>query len=304
MDEAMAGRPVVAGIDDTPYGLDIADLAAWYARLRGRPLLLLRAIEWPDLDLPLGPQMSGPIAHDLQAQAEADVEAAEVRARHISATLDIRTQVVVCGPAAALVQASTEASAVVVGAHGRGGIAGLLAGSVAVQVATHAHSPVLVVRGHTTPGGDVVLGVDGSAHSAAATAFAFEEAALRGAGLTAVYAWRHPMSNGHLQPSTVEQRQADADRLLTATLADLVLKYPDVPVRHLVVHGGAARALTDASAHARLVVVGARGHGGFAGLMLGSVGQALLHRAACPVAVVHTLAEAAGDGDLGAAPAS
>lgn len=61
-----------------------------------------------------------------------------------------------------------------------------------------------------------------------------------------------------------------------------------IAVRHLVVRGGAARALIDASSGAQVVVVGARGHGGFTGLLLGSVGQALLHRVACPVAIVRT----------------
>lgn len=87
-------------------------------------------------------------------------------------------------------------------------------------------------------------------------------------------------------PLVVDRNRERETRNLVDAVAGTAGKYPDVAVRYLAVRGGAARALIDASFGAGLVVVGARGHGGFTGLLLGSVGQALLHRAGCPVAIV------------------
>ena len=74
--------------------------------------------------------------------------------------------------------------------------------------------------------------------------------------------------------------------MLTERLIGWREKYPDLRVAPIVVHDRPARALTERSGDAQLVVVGSRGHGGLAGMLLGSVSQALLHHAGCPVAVV------------------
>jgi nucleotide-binding universal stress UspA family protein len=80
--------------------------------------------------------------------------------------------------------------------------------------------------------------------------------------------------------------EGDEARVLAEALAGWADKYPDVVVRQRLVRRGPRRALIDASRRAQLVVVGTRGRGGFAGLLLGSVSQALLHHAAGPVVVV------------------
>jgi len=74
--------------------------------------------------------------------------------------------------------------------------------------------------------------------------------------------------------------------LLAERLAGWSEKYPDVPVQRLVARGLAGHALLDQAAKAQLVVVGSRGHGEIAGLLLDSVSNALVHKAACPVAIV------------------
>ncbi|MYS44191.1 universal stress protein, partial [Streptomyces sp. SID5998] len=74
-------------------------------------------------------------------------------------------------------------------------------------------------------------------------------------------------------------------RLLAEALAGRQEQYPQVPVDHVLVKGDAREALIEASGRAGLLVLGARGHGGFAGLLLGSVSQAVLHHATCPVTV-------------------
>ena len=74
--------------------------------------------------------------------------------------------------------------------------------------------------------------------------------------------------------------------MLAEALAGICDRYPDVPVRRYVARGSARRLLADWSHTAQLLVVGNRGHGGFAGLLLGSVSQHLIYRADCPTVVV------------------
>lgn len=76
------------------------------------------------------------------------------------------------------------------------------------------------------------------------------------------------------------------ERLLAEALAGRRETYPGVPVERRLVRGDTRKALIEASGSARILVVGARGRGGFKGLLLGSVSQAMLHHARCPVVVV------------------
>ncbi|MET7397289.1 universal stress protein [Dactylosporangium sp. NPDC005572] len=186
-------------------------------------------------------------------------------------------------PAPALLDAAATAGLLVVGNRGSGGLTNLLMGSVSQQVATHAAVPVAVVRGRSdADDGPVVVGVDGSPSTDAALALAFEQAASRGAELVAVRAYVPPPSV--LPLSTVEAPERAA---LQQSLTGWSEKYPAVKVRAVVAMGRAAEVLVGASRTARLVVVGSRGHGGFTGLLLGSVGQQLMHHAECPVLIAH-----------------
>jgi hypothetical protein len=89
--------------------------------------------------------------------------------------------------------------------------------------------------------------------------------------------------------------EADEREVLAERLAGWAEKYPDVTVRRLVAGDRPARALVEESGRAQLVVVGSRGRGGISGLLLGSVSQARLHHAACPVAVVQRAPADAGE---------
>lgn len=89
----------------------------------------------------------------------------------------------------------------------------------------------------------------------------------------------------------VPGRPEAAERLLAEALAGRQERYPGAVVEHRVVHGRAREALSEPSRSAQLLVVGARERGGFAGLFLGPVGQALLHHAHCPVVVVRGMTE-------------
>jgi nucleotide-binding universal stress UspA family protein len=179
----------------------------------------------------------------------------------------------------------------VLGSHGVGTVAGLLLGSTALQVVAHTPVPVVVVR-HLEPmrRQEIVVGVDAPPIGEPALAFAFEEAALRGARLRAVHVWSEPGSIDHrgmtplvYNPEVVTEEHAHR---LDDGLATWREKYPDVEVVTEVVHGRPVRILAGLSARADLLVVGTRGRGGFAGLVLGSVSHGLLHHAHCPLAVV------------------
>ena len=133
----------------------------------------------------------------------------------------------------------------------------------------------------------IVVGVDGSDSSKAALAWAIRQAKLTGAMVQAVIAWEFPINFGYRVPATpipgFEERARD---VVTLAIADVSGPDEHVTIRTEVAEGNGARVLLDASAGADLLVVGSRGHGGFAGALLGSVSQHCVHRATCPVVIV------------------
>ncbi len=138
----------------------------------------------------------------------------------------------------------------------------------------------------------VVVGVDGSQGSRAALAWAAAEARARGAQLRVVLAWEYPSSilyGGAFAVAggaALSEVPALAEERLEALLAELAPEFEGVEVRRRAVRGPAGRALVDASREADLLVVGSRGHGGFAEFLLGSVSRHCVHYARCPVAIV------------------
>ncbi|KIE23332.1 universal stress protein UspA [Streptomyces sp. MUSC 125] len=285
--------PVVVGADGSSASLEAVAVAADEARLRGCGLKVVHAFVWPALDVPLAPSQLGPAEGELRDLAAQLVAGAAEHARSVAPDVEVGTAVVTGGPLTVLEAQSRSAPLVVVGSRGLGGFAGLLLGSTAVHLATHGRCPVMVVRSRPAATGPVLLGVDGSPVAEAAVGFAFAEAALRGTGIVALHAWtpwnvqvpppQDPSEPYAREPGTLA---AGERRLLAEVVAGQRERFPDVPVEHAVVRGGAREALIEASANAGLLVVGARGRGGFTGLLLGSVSQAVLHHAHCPVAVV------------------
>ncbi len=283
-------EPVVVGVDGSAPSLAAVDVAVREATLRRRPMRLVHALIWPYLGVPLGPSPFGPPDGGLRHQAERVLADAYARAHGTAPDLPVDGEVVSGEAAAVLLGASKAAELVVVGDRGLGGFTGLLVGSVAVQLAAHAPCPILVAHGAVDPAGPVLLGVDGSPANDPAVGFAFEEAALRGVPLVALHAWTHPVSTGpgDMLPLVYDAADVEAEeaRVLAEALAGWHDKYPDVTVHRQLTRAGARTALIEATRRAQLVVVGTRGRGGFTGLLLGSVSQAVLHHAACPVAVV------------------
>ncbi|HTJ37837.1 MAG TPA: universal stress protein [Dactylosporangium sp.] len=266
--------PVVVGVDGSPEGQRAVEWAAKDALHRQKALRIVHAYVWPTMYAPIASHVAAPYESGMQEAAAEILKEAEERARVGAQGLQIETQMPVGQPAASLIAAAEPASVVVVGNRGRGGFAGLMLGSVGVALAAHAACPVVIVRRTDRPAGleagRVVVGMDGSQEAERALEFGFEEAEFRGTGLTALHAYDRD----------------DEQRGLVETTSRWAEKYPDVDVRYHGVHGRPAEALADRSAGAELLVVGSRGRGGFAGLLLGSVSQATIHHAACPVAVI------------------
>jgi nucleotide-binding universal stress UspA family protein len=286
------GAPVLAGVDGSPAAFRAVSWAAREAALRHRRLSLLYVNTWPTYMTATWPGLTG---WDVAAghAAGLDVLDSAARAAHeLDPALDVDTHVKV-GPATeTLVGAAADAALLVVGRHSPRGLADRLAGSSAAQIAQFAPCPAVVVP-ESAPaaapaGPGVVLGVDIGKHAQAAVGLAFDEAARRGLPLTAVRAWTLFSDEPALRadvPLTPPELEAEQRRLAGEALAGWSSTYPEVDVRHLVVRRHAATALVEAARDAALLVVGARGAGGFAGLLLGSVSESVVRHAPCPVAV-------------------
>jgi nucleotide-binding universal stress UspA family protein len=206
------------------------------------------------------------------------------------------------GLAGAITVASAAAGLAIVTADSRVRYGGLLAGLVSIQVVTHARTSVIVVpapdsRRPAASAGRVVVGVDGSPGSADAVGFAFDEAQARGARLDAMYvcepSTRHLFVPAFARDTDPDPLHTAAGRMLREATAPWEDKYPDVAVVHDVVRGdNPVRALDDAGVGVELIVVGRRGHGGFDGLLLGSVSDGLVRYSRHTIAVVRS--DAAG----------
>ena len=137
----------------------------------------------------------------------------------------------------------------------------------------------------------IVVGVDGSSSAQAALRFAVQEAKLRGAGVRVVTAWHVSTmvySGGGFAPGidpTVFEESASGS--LEQALAALGDEANGVEIERSIRMGQPAQVLVEEAKDADLLVVGSRGHGGFAGLLLGSVSHQCALHARCPVVIVH-----------------
>jgi nucleotide-binding universal stress UspA family protein len=290
--------PVVVGIDGSDEAACAADYGAWEAKRRGVELHVVYAHHPAPLWGPSNLILDEYAWERDWVRSLLEKSINEIRAVHPEVTVhgSARTG----GAARVLVDESVEAGLIVLGTRSFGGFLGHLAGSVAAQVAAHAACAVVVIRGipgrrcdmSMFTGKPVLVGVDGSEPAARAIEFAVSEAVARDAELHAVLAWSvidiHYV--GDIIPETIDlgEDAAKADRLLDEALTGWLDRYPDLRIRRHAVHDiDALRVLLDESKGAGLVVVGSRGVGGFAGLLLGSTVDGLVRQATVPVAVVH-----------------
>lgn len=137
----------------------------------------------------------------------------------------------------------------------------------------------------------IVVGVDGSAASIAALRYGARIADALGAPLEAVTTWTYPpiMDSYTIAGWSPED---DADKLLESSISEAFASSPPAHLQRTVLAGPAAATLIDVSRSAGMLVLGNRGHGGFVGLLLGSVSRACVAHAKCPVLIVHAQRDA------------
>jgi len=142
----------------------------------------------------------------------------------------------------------------------------------------------------------IVVGVDGSAPSKAALAWAISQAGLTNAVVEAVIAWETPAFVGHpnLMPDT--DWEGLATRVLSDAVADVAGNAEPAGIKNKIMKGNAAQVLLEESAGADLLVVGNRGFGGFVEALLGSTGQHCVHHATCPIVVIRDSVTGAATG--------
>lgn len=290
---------IVVGYDGSPGSRLALDWAVQTAKRDDRQLTLLHCV-----GLTMTPTFR---AYDPGLQAHAYDEMSR---GVLAEAIDIATQTLdrkdihplsVIGSAAAeLVGASTQADLVVTGSRGHGAISAGLLGSTSYAVIAHAHCPAVVVRGdevvHAGRAHPVVVAFDDSknAQKALETGVMVAVAADSPLHVVAVDnvggldAW--PETDSMLgREEMMAQMHRRVGETLRQVVDDAARAHPGLEVHTSVLGGGAGAAIAAYAADVRagLVVMGSRGHGGFTGMLLGSVSHRVVHDSPCPVMVIH-----------------
>lgn len=293
--QSQAGR-IVVGYDGSARAAAALDWAAAEAERRRLPLTVLHVIDFHTA-IP-GPEGVCPWPVALNEEAPTSVaEAGADRARHRAGSVQVTALAHLGQVVLTLIDAARTAELVVVGTRDHGAVLG----SVSSAVSSHARCPVTVVRGDSSrlpgPRHPVVVGADGSPCSDVAVRWAADIASATNAGLVVVAAYQPSLvedfagivaavgsSGGRPAPATMA-RDAAQDTLGSAVriAAD---QHPELQITARVLEGPAAGVLAQAAFNAGMLVVGSRGRGGVAELLLGSVSHGAVHLAPCPVTVV------------------
>ncbi|MEU2896425.1 universal stress protein [Streptomyces sp. NPDC001273] len=296
-------RTVTVGLDGSPESRAAAEWAAREAELRGLPLRLVHV--WEPVPEPVAESVQlAPARQKHWSERIPGEAAARIRSRHPG--VEVIVEPVPGRPMDVLPEVAKGTDLLVLGSRGLGGLRGFLVGSVGTSVIARTEMPVVLVRSvDRTGAGDaeessgaapaaaayppVVVGVDTERPDDTVIAFAFEEAARRGAVLKAVHGWTLPAYYAYALPADpglgTELSEQEAAALATV-LRPWREKYPDVEVVEESRSGSAARHLVDAARDASLVVVGRRIRRSPFGARTGPVTHAVLHHAVAPVAVV------------------
>ncbi|GGL31558.1 universal stress protein [Phycicoccus endophyticus] len=288
--------PVVAALDGSSHEDAVIEWAAATAARHGVRLHLVHVVE---VGVSLTPYAviatEAPwFGEQLEATTRERLDGLAAGLRERYPDLEVRVETPFGSPPAVLVDFSEHAT-VVVGASSHDRLERLVLGSTALAVVAHGHGTVVVVPESLPPVEPhrVVVGADGSDAGARAVAHAVAEAASVGGRVSAVTAWTVEVEDGVVvtEPGTERWSRVEG-RLLESVreaLAGAREAHPEVPVEVVVRHGKPATALLDVAREqgADLVVVGRRGRGGFAGLLMGSVSRTVVQRSTVPVAVVH-----------------
>lgn len=293
MSTATRHHGILVATDGSPAAEVAVEWAAREAVLHQLPLSIVHIIEspsvrmWPEVPMPAE-------LVDLLNQKGRDIlEAATKTAQQSTEGKDlaITARVLTAPVLSTLIDLSKDAHMIVVGCRGLGAVGRRLLGSVSWGLLHHAKSPVAVIHEEESQAREpvstapVVVGIDGSPASEAATAVAFDEASRRGVELIAVHAWSD-MSVYELPGCEVSALRREAEEALSERLAGWQEQYPDVVIRRVLVMDRPKDELLEQSNSAQLTVLGSHGRGGFAGMLLGSVSSAVAESARTPVLVV------------------
>ncbi|AKE42176.1 universal stress protein [Corynebacterium kutscheri] len=287
---------VVVAVDGSDASKNAVRWAANTAYKRGIPLRLASSYTMPQFLYAEGMIPPQELFDELQNETMHKIDEAREIAHSVAKDLKVGYTIAEGSPIDMLLEMSADATMIVMGSRGLGGLSGMVMGSVSAAVVSHAQCPVVVVRedNHVTESnkyGPVVVGVDGSDISQQATAFAFAEAKARGAKLIAVHTWMDMQVQASLAGLAAAQQEwnvieDEQTELLKERVAPFIAEYPDVEVELVITRDRPIRALVDNSQDAQLLVVGSHGRGGFRGMLLGSTSRALLQSAPCPMVVV------------------
>ncbi|GGQ20376.1 nucleotide-binding universal stress UspA family protein [Actinomadura coerulea] len=273
---------VVVGYDGTSESERALRWAVEEARLRRLPLTVCHAWQWP---YPIEFIDREGVAI-VRRMGEHMLDQGVALARELAPGLKVLKRLDTGGPYLALLNQGPDAELIVVGSHPPEEMS---VGSTVLRVAARADIPVAVVRSGPSRDGLVVVGVDGSPGADAALAFAFEEAALRGWRLRAVYGCWEPGA----APDGDLSLFGDEDKLrhvcgcvLERAVAPWLVKYPFVQAVTSLVLRPPREVLLEAAEGATLTVVGSRGAGAVGPLSVGATSDALLKHAPCTTTIV------------------
>lgn len=316
LSQGLAQHGIVVGVDGSDQSTCALLWAAREAERRRAPLYVVTAYTVPVFAASSMDAGYATVSDDVIRESAQSVLHDSLS--HLAGiSVDVHPRIETGDAAGVLLDFSEEAELMVVGSRGRGGFVGRLLGSVSSALPAHAKCPTAVIPvcagarlGHPELGRKsdrdrdrgrdrithpdesvepvVVVGVDGSEQARMASLAAAEEARSRGLALRVICSVA-PF-NGSLAwvPAPVDREALHAD-LATQLAAGrdwLKSHFPDVDIKVDLVDGPPAEVLIEASATSELLVVGTRGRGGFAGMLMGSTSQGVLHHARGPVLVV------------------
>jgi nucleotide-binding universal stress UspA family protein len=285
-EESAMANPVVVGVDDAASTGAAVAWAADEAALTGARLHLVHAWQW-DSD-----EGAGSLDATLVRESgERSLDALVQQAKDRHEDLHVSSASAEAPPRKALTTVSADARLLVVGSRGLGGFPGLLTGSTSLHVAAHAACPVVVVPSEDWARvGGVCVGLHRRGADEPVLSFAFETARQRKLPLRVVHTWSYRLLrlSGSTAPPVYEAGHAEEEqvRMVDAVLADWRTRYPDVAVEADVVRSNPAKRLVALSEGQQLVIVGREGNPDGPVRRLGSVSQAVVQHAKCPVAVV------------------
>jgi nucleotide-binding universal stress UspA family protein len=280
----------LVGVDGSAESDTAIRWATHEAVMRGAAMNLVHVVAPPSASWPIGPIYANITEWQRNNARYVLEQALKTLQATVSASQlpDVHTETLNSSVVSTLVRASEDKQMIVVGSRGSGALGRLLLGSVSTGLLHHASCPVAIIRPEpesSDSDAPVLLGIDGSPASEAATTLAFDEASRRGVDLVALHAWSD-VAVFPILGMDWHEYESQGHEILGERLAGWQEQYPDVHVQRRLVCDQPARWLTRESEHAQLVVVGSRGRGGFASTWLGSVSNAVAQSANIPVLVV------------------